>query len=382
MIVHGGIETVSTIVIDNLIKFGHDIKLVILSPEIEKSKNNALLVDPFLKYKDKIELYSLEENKKDFMKALFKSIFGIAYSYSPDLISKSISEFQPDVIIAVGNPFIVSSIRSSLKMINYDSKIVYWDHGFLFSFFLTSKTKLLNLIKYPLKKHIIKLSLEEADGFLAISSGIKFRISSIVKNKNIYLVFNPIKNYNGNLIKRSPNPKFIYVGRISDYDKDISFLLKGMSKLIYYDWSLKIIGSGPDEIMLKDLSVKLGISDRVEWLGFKKDPYENLDEGVTALLLTSRYEGFPTVLIEANQRGIPVVSSDCQPGPKDIVIEGKNGYLYKEGNMKDFVRIMKGIMDKQLSFDTPENIAKTADRFAEEKVMKDFVNALYKISDS
>jgi UDP-D-galactose:(glucosyl)LPS alpha-1,6-D-galactosyltransferase len=152
-------------------------------------------------------------------------------------------------------------------------------------------------------------------------------------------------------------------------------MLNGLSKLKNKEWSLKIIGTGKDENKLKNLANKLKISDRIEWLGFKEDPYGEIDYA-TALLLTSRSEGFPMVLAEANQRGIPVISSDCKSGPKDIVIPGRNGYLYKEGDINDFIRVISGVMDGKLQFDTPENIAKTAERFRDDIVISNIYNFL------
>jgi UDP-D-galactose:(glucosyl)LPS alpha-1,6-D-galactosyltransferase len=118
----------------------------------------------------------------------------------------------------------------------------------------------------------------------------------------------------------------------------------------------------------------------LQWRGFVKgDPYRILNEGVTALILTSRFEGFGMVLAEANQRGIPVISSDCQSGPSDIIIPGKNGYLFPEGDMKAFVQTSNDVIDGKLSFDTPETIAKTSERFSEGKVCNDILQALDEI---
>jgi len=79
-------------------------------------------------------------------------------------------------------------------------------------------------------------------------------------------------------------------------------MLKGLSRLKHKDWQLKIVGTGPDEEKLKKLAGKLGIADRISWLGFRKDPYSDFRE-ITALMLTSRYKGFPMVLVETIQRG-------------------------------------------------------------------------------
>ncbi|MDI6863883.1 MAG: glycosyltransferase [Pseudothermotoga sp.] len=143
-------------------------------------------------------------------------------------------------------------------------------------------------------------------------------------------------------------------------------------------FKLKHIDRRQDEKKLKKLAGKLDIADRVSWLGFRKDPYSDFRE-ITALLLTSRHEGFPMVLVEANQRGIAVITSDCESGPKDIVIPGVNGYLYREGDMDEFVRIVSDVIDGKLSFDTSENIVKTAERFREDVVVENIYKALREI---
>jgi len=368
--IYGGGEKVLSVVIDNLIKNSNNIKLICLSSNKE-SYDKSKWVDPFLKNKDKVDLFLIEENKLHFKKALLRSFFGFKYNYVK-FIKQSIRDFMPDYIIVFGNLFLISSAKKALKVNDIKAKVVYWDHGLLPYLLLKSMPKLF------LRKHIVKLHLKDADGFLAISSGIKSEILSFLKNAKVYTVFNPLEPYNGGLILRSKIPTFLYVGRMSDGEKNLSFMFNGLSK-VKRDWKLIIVGTGPDEGKLKDLAGSLGISQKIEWRGFKKNPYENLDEGVTALLLTSRFEGFGMVLAEANQRGIPVISSNCQTGPSDIVIPGVNGYLYTEGEMNAFVKIVNDVIDGKLCFGTPEEIAKTAERFSEDLVFNNIINALKKI---
>ena len=380
MLIYGGLEKVLSVVIDNLIKNSNNIKLICLSSNKE-SYDKSKWVDPFLKNKDKVDLFLIEENIH-FKKALLRSFFGFKYNYV-NFIKQSIRDFMPDYIIVVGNPFPISSAKKALKVNNIKAKVVYWDHGLLNYFLLKSKSKkfkskLMGTIKLFLRKHIVKLHLKDADGFLAISSGIKSKILSFLKNAKVYTVFNPLEPYNGGLILRSKIPTFLYVGRIDDGQKNLSFMFNGLSK-VKRDWKLIIVGTGPDEDKLKNLADFLGISQKIEWRGFKKNPYENLNEGVTSLLLTSRFEGLPAVLIEANQRGIPVISSNCETGPSDIVILRVNGYLYPEGDMDAFVKIINDVIDETIGFGTPEEIAKTAERFSEDLVFNNIINALKKI---
>lgn len=286
-------------------------------------------------------------------------------------LKKHLSEIVSSDIILVTDPLLITSVKLIVQENKINTKIVYWDHGSLFGYL---KGKFQKIIY---GKEIF-ISLKSSAAHLAISSGIAETIKNIDSNAKVYIVYNPVPTYNGYLIQRPSSPIFLYVGRLSDRDKNITFMLTGLSKLRSKEWQLKIIGSGEDENKLKDLANKLNISNKIEWLGFQKDPYSEIKE-VTALLLTSRWEGFSMVLVEANQRGIPVISSDCRSGPKDIVIPGKNGYLYKEGNMNDFIRVISDVIDGKLQFDTPENIAKTAVRFREDVVISNIYNSLKRI---
>ena len=366
----GGVESVLLNFAQEIEKTEHKIYFIGLVYDEEDLKKDV--IDEF-KNKHLIRIRIKNDKKVRFI----RSVFGLDYSSSYTSIAKSIKSIgvKPDVILEVG-AMLPPDIKKALKELKMNVKVVSWVH--------------INLIPYPSKelkgkindfflRWIRKRRLKYADAHLAISNGMKDQILSLVPNAKVYVVFNPLKNYNGELVRRSDKHIFIYVGRLDDYQKNISFLLRSMSK-INKEWKLILIGRGGNEKELKDLAYSLGISQKIEWRGFKKNPYENLNEGVTALLLTSRFESFGLVLAEANQRGIPVISSDCQVGPSDIVIQGVNGYLYPEGDMDAFVKIINDMIDGKLGFGTPEEIAKTAERFSGEAVCNNIINALKDIT--
>lgn len=329
-------------------------------PILEEFKN--FKINRTSDYKNKIHYIIYILNRRLFNKNLL-----INYNS----MKKYLSEIVSSDIVLVTDPLLIAGVKLVIQENQINTKIVYWDHGSLFGYL---KGKFQKIIY---GKEIF-ISLKSSDAHLAISSEIAETIKNIDSNAKVHIVYNPVPTYNGYLIQRPSSPIFLYVGRLSDRDKNITFMLTGLSKLRSKEWQLKIIGSGEDENKLKDLANKLNISNKIEWLGFQKDPYSEIKE-VTALLLTSRWEGFSMVLVEANQRGIPVISSDCRSGPKDIVIPGKNGYLYKEGNMNDFIRVISDVIDGKLQFDTPENIAKTAVRFREDVVISNIYNSLKRI---
>jgi glycosyltransferase involved in cell wall biosynthesis len=92
------------------------------------------------------------------------------------------------------------------------------------------------------------------------------------------------------------------------------------------DWELVIIGEGPLRIVLEQRIHELGIGDVVYLpgrVGNMADWYASAD----VFVLSSRFEGFPNVLAEAMAHGLAVVSTDCETGPRDLIVDGANGLL-------------------------------------------------------
>lgn len=94
---------------------------------------------------------------------------------------------------------------------------------------------------------------------------------------------------------------------------------------------LEIYGRGPEEKALAALIRQLGLEKSVKLKGYTTDA-AGVYERASACLLTSRYEGFGLVVLEAIARGCPVVSYDLNYGPSDIIEEGVTGFLVPQGN--------------------------------------------------
>jgi glycosyltransferase involved in cell wall biosynthesis len=93
-----------------------------------------------------------------------------------------------------------------------------------------------------------------------------------------------------------------------------------------HDFSLIILGEGPERENLNNLINELGLTRRVLLPGFMPDPYPYM-RSARMFVLSSRYEGLPTVLIEAMAYGTPVVATDCRSGPAEILDGGRYGVL-------------------------------------------------------
>lgn len=121
------------------------------------------------------------------------------------------------------------------------------------------------------------------------------------------------------------------------------------------DWKLRIVGNGSDYQLLVKQVKALGISELVELPGFSSEIEKEMGEA-SIFALTSRYEGFPLVLIEAQSMGLPVVSFDTPYGPSEIVSDGTDGYIVGYNDNSAFEdKLLKLIHDEDLRIEMSKN---------------------------
>ncbi len=126
-------------------------------------------------------------------------------------------------------------------------------------------------------------------------------------------------------------------GRLDNTIKDIKFLIQAFdASLVWKDSvSLVIMGNGPDEVMLKNYAQSLLCNTNIKFLPFQNVPFA-IVKGARCVTLTSRYEGFPMVLVESLAMGTPVVSLDIVSGPSEIIKHQENGLLIKDRDVLKF----------------------------------------------
>lgn len=123
--------------------------------------------------------------------------------------------------------------------------------------------------------------------------------------------------------------------------KNISLLIHSLAKLSSVpNARLMLLGSGEEELALRALAKKLGVSSKVIFPGFQNDPslfYSTAD----LFVLSSNYEGFGNVIVEALAHGLPVVSTNCPSGPAEILGNGRWGRLVPVGDADAFALAIK-----------------------------------------
>ncbi len=210
-------------------------------------------------------------------------------------------------------------------------------------------------------------------GHLAISQGIRQELKTIYNVDDIALVYNPVEY--APVIFRNPR-RFLYIGRI-DANKRVHSLLKQLLAL-RGEWRLDIYGSTGDKIndqAFQNYIVELGLTDKVFFHAWKNNPWDEIDQA-GVLLLNSRKEGFGLAVVEAMQRGIPVLSANAPTGPSELITEGENGWLYPVDEEGQGIAILQKILDGELTLPAQEDIQKSISSFSVPHYMQNFVEKL------
>lgn len=179
------------------------------------------------------------------------------------------------------------------------------------------------------------------------------------------------------------NKRVIAVGRL-DYQKGFDRLIQAW-KLVQHtgrfsDWKLDIFGQGEWREMLQQMIDKQELQNTA-----KINPPTNaiLNEYVhsSLLVMSSNYEGFGMVLVEAMSCGVPVISFDCKCGPKDIIHSGINGLLVPNGDIRALAHAMMEVMaDEAYRKILSQNARKVVDTYSEEAVMSQWIRLFTSIT--
>ncbi len=184
----------------------------------------------------------------------------------------------------------------------------------------------------------MRLTYPLATGVIAVSKGVQADICQLsrMEARQITVIHNPAAIESTSLNGASENgdslwgfgrgARLLSVGTLKP-QKDHATLLRAFALLPEeLDASLAVLGDGPLRGELSDLAQALGIHDRVRFLGFVPDPipwFRTAD----VFVLSSRWEGFANVIVEALSFGVSVVSTDCPSGPSEILEDGRFGEL-------------------------------------------------------
>ena len=175
--------------------------------------------------------------------------------------------------------------------------------------------------------------------------------------------------------------RLVSMGRMVP-QKGFDLLLQAFAqlRLTVSDVHLTIIGDGPERDRLRHLVSRLDLDDAVVFAGIVGQPQDILCKS-DVFVLSSRFEGFPNVLLEALACKLPVVSFDCPTGPSEIVIPGINGILVEAENVKQLSAVLREVCtDRSLQGKLAAGARSSLRRFEYATIMRLWERALLNAS--
>ncbi|MGH2679410.1 MAG: glycosyltransferase [Actinomycetota bacterium] len=147
-------------------------------------------------------------------------------------------------------------------------------------------------------------------------------------------------------------PVVLSVGRLSQ-QKDFGTLLRAFARVREQRSArLVILGEGPERGTLESLVSTLGLEGSAALPGWVENPYPWMTRA-GAYVLSSRWEGLPSVLIEALYCGVPIVATDCLSGPREILEDGAHGLLVPVGDVDALARGIGSALDGRVPAPEP-----------------------------
>ena len=213
------------------------------------------------------------------------------------------------------------------------------------------------------------------DGHLAISEGIADQVKHRWRQP-ISVIYNP---FDADDIQPCPRPArdsdvhLLFIGRLHE-QKCADRILTALSKVRATNWRLQIVGDGPELGQLRLLADTLQLSHRIIWSGWSVAPWACV-ESASLLLLTSRMEGFPLVLVEALARGVPLAAMDCDFGPREVIQRGRNGWLLPQGDVESLARLIDSLCNGEIQLPPEASVIATVERFRVSTVVSSFLKA-------
>lgn len=331
---------------------------ITVSSELKNNNNVKMYI-----INNKID-YDIYKYEFDIVKANYKNrIF-----YILELI-KYINSVKLDVIISFTRMtniylgLIKPFINKEIKLMGFKQNLLNEIYSF-------------NFIKKKIFLKLYQISVKNLDLIIANSNDTKNNIfkENIIAKRTLVLPNPALENdYQSQEIKSAShrfltdkNFTFIMVGRLvpqKGYFTALKIFKKSLKSNT--DYRLLILGVGPLLNDLQKYSKELGIDNKVEFLGFKKNVFEYM-KSCKALLLTSEWEGFGNVIIESISLGTPVLAINCTGGPKEILTNNLIGLLAEDetqflsflNDRNNFIRSSseKNKMIKDMSKYTPKNL--------------------------
>ena len=309
----GGTERVTTLIANELVRMSYNVSIISLTGGKQ----------PFFELDNSIRTYSLYSDKVSFK----TNFLGVVYKLRNFVKNNKIDSFV--VVDSISCIFTVPAFYG-LKL-NH----ICWEH---FNFDVNLGVKSRDLGR--------RLAARYCDYVVTLTKRDKELWQQGLKNikAKIIPIANPTPYVNTNHTPSLEYKTVLAMGRLT-YQKGFDLLIDAWALVckINLDWTLRIVGTGEDEENLKQQAKNLGIEDRVEFVLATKSVEIHYTTS-SFYCLSSRFEGLPMVLLEAQAFGLPIVAFDCDTGPSELV-NSKNGILVEKENIEKLSIALLSSMD-------------------------------------
>jgi len=339
------------LIVPSLIKGGVERVVSTLSKELNKYYDVYVIIyhGP-IEYEIEGNLINLETPTSSFLKKI-KTTFQRVMK-----LKKLIKDISPD--------YIVSFMGNLQPILTFEPVIVS----------IRTNPDFLHLYRKFLLKTVYKLP--NVKKIITCSSEIEKKLNADYSLKNTKTIYNPInlKLIDQKLI--APKPfKFDYilaVGRLSR-SKDFDILIKSFAKSdLKSIVRLVILGEGKERKNLEELIRRLDLKNQVLLFGKVDNPFIYM-KYAKFFILSSRYEGFSNVLLEALACGAPVIATNCETGTSEIIKNGENGILVPVADEEALkVAMEKLFNDRELYKRLKTNTRRSVERFDVNNIVKEW----------
>jgi glycosyltransferase involved in cell wall biosynthesis len=331
-----------------------------LSKKIKKIKICTLSNDKKKYFNKKIKFISLNKkvNEKLNLRLRFLICLYILFKYLVSNKNVVVFSFQANIYCVL-----LCKLLNVPIFARSNSSPAGWKHGFI-------------------KKFLYKKIMSNSKVIVTNSIYFKKQLLKIV-NTRVICIYNPLdkkkiiqksKEFNkNNFFKNYKEVKILSIGRLTD-QKDQITLLKSLKILKKKNFKFRslIVGSGGEREKLEKYINDNHLTENVKLIGYSSNPF-NILRSSDICVLTSKFEGLPNVLLEAATLKKFIISSDCYTGPREILQNGRGGFLFKVGNYQDLAKKIIFYSNNKHKLKKRTNFAhKNLDRFDFEKRLTEY----------
>lgn len=302
----GGTERVTTLIANALAEKKYQVSILSLTDGRQ----------PFFELVPSIKTYSLYPEKISFKKNFLGAVWRIR---------KFVTQHQIDTLVVVDS---ISCIFTVPALFGLNIKHICWEH---FNFNVNLGVKYRDIgRKWAAKYCDYVVTLTQRDKELW-EKGLK-KI-----NGKITAISNPVTYEDIENIPSLEYKTILTVGRLT-HVKGFDLLITAWARVAQQvpDWKIVIVGCGEDELMLKQMAKDFAVDDSIIFAGQQKN-MDTFYRQASFFCMTSRFEGLPMVLLEAQSYGLPIVAFDCDTGPAEIIDHNINGLLVEPGNINGLI---------------------------------------------